>query len=315
MLAFKTFDLTLAIIIAAIWGLNFVVIRVGVDVIPPLMLSATRFLFAAIPMIFFVPRPKIPLVNFLGIATMLGVVSFGLLFIGIDAGASPGIASLVLQSQVFFTAAFAAGRLGERFSKHQFLGLLLVVPGMLILVMSAGGAGTLVGLLLVLGAAIAWAMANLFMKQASQVDMLSLMVWVSLIPPVPLIMMSLVFEGVDANVQAFAQIGLTEIGAIFYLAYLATLFGFGGWAMLIARYGASRVAPFSLLVPVFGMASSAVLLGEIYDVRHVIAATFIMTGLALNLWQPKDGKGSTWRVLRRFSIFPGTRAAKKRNKA
>ena len=207
MLTMKPTDLVLAVAITAVWGLNFVVIRVGVDVLPPLMLSAARFFFAAIPMVFFVSRPNISLGSFLAIATFLGIFSFAFLFVGIDVGLSPGIASLVLQSQVFFTAAFAVGLLGERMTKHQVLGLFLVTPGVLILMLAAGGNGTLLGLVLVLGAAMTWAISNLFMKQASQVDMLSLMVWVSLIPPVPLIAVSLIFDGVDANLRALSALG------------------------------------------------------------------------------------------------------------
>jgi len=286
MLTLKPTDLFLAVAITAVWGLNFVVIRVGVDVVPPLMLSAARFLFAAIPMVFLVPRPNIPIGSFLAIAILLGIFSFALLFVGIDAGLSPGIASLVLQSQVFFTAALAVGLLGERMTKHQVLGLFLVIPGILLLMLAAGGNGTFLGLVLVLGAAMTWALSNLFMKQASQVNMLSLMVWVSLVPPIPLIAMSLTLEGIDANLRAIAELGWVQIGAVLYLAYVATLFGFGGWAMLIARHGAGRIAPFSLLVPVFGMASSALFLGETFKTSQLIAAGFIIAGLGLSLWQP-----------------------------
>ena len=265
-------------------------------------------------MVFFVPRPKIPLGNFLGIATMLGVVSFALLFMGIDVGVSPGIASLVLQSQVFFTVAFAVGLLGERLSGHQVVGLCLVLPGVLTLALNADGEGALIGLLLVFGAAVAWAIANLFMKQTNQVDMLSLMVWVSLVPPAPLIILSLFFEGVDANAQAFAQLGLTEVGAVLYLAYIATLFGFGGWAMLIARYGASRIAPFSLLVPVFGMASSALLLGESYNAMQGLAVAFIMVGLGLTLRHPGNRGHSNRSALRDISTDLSAGAGKQGRK-
>lgn len=116
--------------------------------------------------------------------------------------------------------------------------------------------------------------------------MLSLMVWASVIPPLPLIGMSLLFEWLDASLTALADLGLQQIGAVLYLAYVAILFGFGGWAMLIARHGAGRIAPFSLLVPVFGMVSSTLILGETYAASQLLAAGLIIAGLALSLWTP-----------------------------
>ena len=279
-------DLALAVAITAVWGFNFVVIRIGVDVIPPLMLSAARFLFAAIPLVFFVPRPVMPFGTFLGIAIMLGIFSFALLFIGIDVGLSPGIASLVLQSQVFFTAAFAVIFFGETIARHQVSGIAVAFFGIAILVYTSGVDGTILGLLVVIGAAISWAISNLFMKRSSQVNMWSLMVWLSLVPPIPLFILSLKFEGLDANVLAWENLDMLRIGAVLYLAFAATVFGFGGWAMLIARYGAGRIAPFSLLVPVFGMAASALVLGESFDSLRMSAAVLILCGLALTIRTP-----------------------------
>lgn len=284
--AFNARDLALAIAITAVWGLNFVIIRVGVDVIPPLMLSAARFLFAAIPLVFFVPRPDMPLRAFLGIAVMLGIFSFAFLFIGIDAGLSAGISSLVLQSQVIFTAALAVGFLGETVTKQQVGGIFIASVGIIILAWTSGTDGTFLGLILVLCAAVSWGISNLLMKRASKVDMLSLMVWMSLVPPVPLVLLSLVFEGIEANRLAWENLDFVRVGAVLYLAYAATVFGFGGWAMLIARYGAGRIAPFSLLVPVFGMASSSTFLGEAFDALQMSAAVLILCGLAFAIWVP-----------------------------
>jgi len=286
-------DLALALAIAAVWGVNFVVIRVGVDVIPPLMLSAVRFMFAAFPLIFFVERPNMPLRTFLGIAVMLGIFSFAGLFIGIDAGLSPGIASLVLQSQVFFSAVLAVSIFGEALSRQQVIGILVAFSGVGALAFASGGDGTFLGFVLVLGAAGSWAISNLFMKNTSQVNMLSLMVWVSLVPPIPLMVLSFSFEGVEANLQAWSQLDMWRIGSVLYLAYVATIFGFGGWAMLIARHGAVRIAPFSLLVPVFGMASSALLLGERYEPFRLIAAGLIICGMGLIIWQPSERRAKS----------------------
>lgn len=281
-------DLLLALAITAVWGLNFVVIRLGVDTVPPLVLSAMRFLLAAFPLVFFVPRPKVSIRTFLGISIMLGIFSFAFLFIGISAGLSAGMASLVLQSQVFFTAVLAVGFFGESLSRRQLAGIIVAVFGIVLIAISTKGTGTLVGFLLVIAAAFFWAISNLFMKQASQVDMLSLMVWTSIVPPVPLLALSFMMDGSQVTMDALYQLDITRIGAVLYLAYVATIFGFGGWAMLIARHGAGRIAPFSLLVPVFGMASSSIFLGETFGPTRIFAALMILCGLALTIWKPAD---------------------------
>ncbi|MTH95746.1 EamA family transporter [Roseibium sp. RKSG952] len=279
-------DIFLAVLVAALWGFNFVVIHLGIDAFPPLMFSALRFVLAAFPLVFFLPRPKTGWGIILGIGTVLGVVKFALLFLGMDTGLSAGLASLVLQSQAFFTVILAALLLSERPSARQLAGIALAFTGIGIVALTMNGQTTHTGLTLVLSAAMAWALSNLLMKKAGQVNMLSLMVWVSLVPPIPLICLSLIFEGWQASADAITGLDLTGVGAVLYIAYAATIFGFAVWGKLISQYGAGTIAPFSLLVPVFGMTSSAVFLGEDLGATKLLAAALVISGLILTVLKP-----------------------------
>lgn len=275
------------VLVAALWGFNFVVIKLGLDNFPPLLFSALRFLFAAVPLVFFIPRPEVPWRIIIGIGLMLGVVKFSFLFIGMDIGVPPGLASLLLQSQAFFTVVLAFVIFGAKPRPLQLAGMAVAFGGIALIASSIDGHFTLTGLVLVLGAALAWASSNMLMKRAGNVPMLNLMVWVSLIPPIPLIIISLMFEGVDRDLAALAHVNLTGAGAVLFVAYGATIFGFAVWGAMISRYGVSTVAPFSLLVPVFGMTSAALVLGEAFGPLRILAAVLIVIGLVMNVFNPQ----------------------------
>ncbi len=273
----------LAVLVAAVWGFNFVVIKVGIGNFPPLLFSALRFAVAALPLAFFIPWPKVSWRLVAGIGLVLGVVKFSLLFIGMDIGVSAGLASLVLQMQAFFTVLFAWATLGEKPGGMQLAGIAVAFAGIGLIALTVDGEVTLTGLALVVAAAAAWAVSNLMMKRAGQVDMLHLMVHVSLVPPIPLFLLSLMFEGWDADLSAFQNLSPEGVGAVLYIAFAATIFGFAAWGMLIRTYGAGRIAPFSLLVPIFGMSSSALFLGEAFGPLRIAAALLVITGLVLTL--------------------------------
>lgn len=275
------------VLVAALWGFNFVVIKLGLDNFPPLLFSALRFLFAAVPLVFFIPRPEVPWRIIIGIGLMLGVVKFSFLFIGMDIGVPPGLASLLLQSQAFFTVVLAFAIFGAKPRPLQLAGMAVAFGGIALIASSIDGHFTLTGLVLVLGAALAWASSNMLMKKAGNVPMLNLMVWVSLIPPIPLIIISLMFEGVDRDLAALAHVNVTGAGAVLFVAYGATIFGFAVWGAMISRYGVSTVAPFSLLVPVFGMTSAALVLGEAFGPLRILAAVLIVIGLVMNVFNPQ----------------------------
>lgn len=282
----KPQHILMLVLVAALWGFNFVVIRLGLQNFPPLLFSALRFLFAALPLAFFIRKPQVPWHLIIGIGMVLGVIKFSLLFIGMDVGLPPGLASLVLQSQAFFTVILAMTLYGERPRPLQLAGMLVAFSGIALIASSVGGSFTTTGLALAIAAAIAWAFSNMLMKKAGKVEMLNLMVWVSLVPPIPLLIVSLIFEGVDRDLAALANLNLSGIGAVLFVAYVATVFGFGVWGAMISRYGVATVAPFSLLVPVFGMSSAALLLGEEFGPTRIVAALLIITGLLMNVFNP-----------------------------
>lgn len=284
--AMKPVHILLLILVAAVWGFNFVVIRLGIDNFPPIFFSALRFLFAAIPLALILPKPDVPWRIIIGIGLVLGVVKFSLLFLGMSVGMPAGLASLVLQSQAFFTVILAVLVYGDRPRPTQIAGMVVAFSGVALIASTVNGDLTATGLALSVGAAFAWACSNLLMKKAGAVDMLRLMVWVSLVAPLPLLAISLIFEGWDRDLQALTHVTWSGAGAVIYIAYLATIFGFAVWGAMIRRYGVATVAPFSLLVPVFGMSSAAIVLGEAFGPLRIIAALLIVAGLALNVFNP-----------------------------
>lgn len=283
----KPVHILLLVLVAALWGFNFVVIKLGLDNFPPLLFSALRFLFAAVPLVFFIPKPDVSWRIIIGIGLVLGVVKFSFLFIGIKVGVPPGLASLLLQSQAFFTVLLAFLVFGARPRPLQIGGMAIAFSGIALIGSSIDGNFTLTGLALAIAAAIAWAFSNMLMKKAGNVPMLNLMVWVSLVPPIPLLVISVLFEGLDRDLAAITHISLTGAAAVLFVAYVATIFGFAIWGAMISRYGVSTVAPFSLLVPVFGMSSSALFLGEAFGPLRMVAAALIVAGLVMNVFNPQ----------------------------
>lgn len=280
-------DVVLLLLVAVVWGFNFVVIKIGIENFPPILFSALRFLFAAVPLVFLLPRPAVSWRIVVGIGLVLGVVKFSLLFIGMDVGVSPGLASLLLQSQVFFTVALAAIFYGTRPRPAQIAGILLAFAGMAVIATTVDASFTYLGLGLVLASALAWAFSNMLTRKAGDVDMLALMVWASLIPPIPLAIISLASEGWERDMAALQALSWQGIGAVAYIAYLATIFGFGVWGLMIRKHGLSTVAPFSLLVPVFGMSFSALVLGESFGPMRLAGALLVVCGLILTVLGPR----------------------------
>lgn len=277
----------LLVLVAALWGFNFVVIKLGLDNFPPLLFSALRFLFAAVPLVFFIRRPEAPWRLIIGIGLMLGVVKFSLLFVGMKVGVPPGLASLILQSQAFFTVILAMIVFSERPRPLQLFGMGLAFGGIALIASTVNGDFNATGLALAIAAAVAWACSNMLMKKVGRVQMLNLMVWVSLVPPIPLLVISVLFEGWQRDIDAIMHINLMGAGAVLFVAYVATVFGFGVWGAMISRYGVATVAPFSLMVPVFGMSSAALLLGEALGPVRILAAALIIAGLILNVFNPQ----------------------------
>src|SRR5215469_8579420 len=255
-------DLLLALVVVVAWGVNFVVIKVGLHGVPPMLLGALRFALAAVPAVFFVKRPQIPWRWLFAYGATISFGQFAFLFSAMYVGMPAGLASLVLQAQAFFTLIFAAMFLHERFRAQNVVGLLIAAAGLAVIGLQGGHSMTLAGFLLTLCAAVSWALGNIVTKKVGKVDLVALVVWGSLIPPVPFLLLSYRLEGPQRIVAALSNISVNSVLAVAYLAYLATLLGYGLWSRLLSHHPASQVVPFSLLVPIVGLASAAMLLGE-----------------------------------------------------
>ncbi|ARU89920.1 EamA family transporter [Pseudomonas sp. M30-35] len=277
-------DACFALLVIVVWGLNFVVIKVGLHGVPPMLLGALRFTLAAIPAIFFIKRPNVPLRWLIAYGMTISFGQFAFLFSAMSVGMPAGLASLILQSQAFFTLMFAALVLGERVRTSNVLGLVVAAAGLLLIGMQSGAGMTLAGFVLTICAAVMWAMGNIITKKVGQINLVSLVVWGSLIPPLPFLAMSLLFEGPAQIESSLRNISLSSILAIVYLAFIATILGYGLWSRLMSRYPASQIAPFSMLVPVIGLSSSAVLLNEQLSHLQMMGALLVMAGLVINVF-------------------------------
>ncbi|MGF6775632.1 EamA family transporter [Paraburkholderia sp. GAS334] len=277
-------DLLLALVVVVAWGVNFVVIKVGLHGVPPMLLGALRFLLAAMPAVFFVKRPKLPLRWLLAYGATISFGQFAFLFTAMYVGMPAGLASLVLQAQAFFTLLFAVMFLHERLRAQNLIGLLIAAGGLALIGLQGGHSMTVAGFLLTLCAAVSWALGNIVTKKVGKVDLVGLVVWASLIPPVPFFVLSYVIEGPQRIAAALTGIGGASIFAIVYLAFIATLLGYGLWSRLLSRYPASQVAPFSLLVPIIGLASASLLLDEHLSSAQIAGAALVMAGLAVNVF-------------------------------
>ncbi|MGW2558999.1 EamA family transporter [Streptomyces sp. NPDC001514] len=271
----------LAALVAAVWGVNFVVVEIGLQHFPPLLFSALRFLVAALPAVFFVGRPKVAWKWVIAVGLVLGVAKFGLLFTGMNEGAPAGLSSLILQVQAVFTALFAFLALGERPGRTRVLGMLIALSGIGVAAVDEGGSGPLTGFALVIAAAACWGVSNVLTRKASPPDALNFMVWVSVVPVLPLLALSLLLEGPDQDLAALRALDWAGVGVIVYVAWITTVFGFGAWGWLLRRHPASSVAPFSLLVPAFGMSSAALFLDEPVSPLRWCAAALLVGGVAL----------------------------------
>lgn len=277
-------DLLLALLVIVVWGLNFVVIKVGLHGMPPMLMGALRFMLAAFPAILFVRRPQVPLRWMLAYGMTISLGQFAFLFYAMYVGMPAGLASLVLQSQAFFTLFFAALFLGERLRRSNLFGLLVAAAGLALIGLQGDQAMTLAGFALTIAAASMWALGNVVTRKLGKVNLVGLVVWGSLIPPLPFLGLSLWLEGPQVIGDSLRHFSLDSALVLAYLAFGATLLGYGLWSRLLSRYPASQVAPFSLLVPVVGISSSAVLLGERLGALQMAGAALVMVGLLINVW-------------------------------
>ncbi len=281
--------LFLALAVVAVWGTNFVVMKSALGQVPPLLLATLRFTFALIPGLLLLPRPQVAWTNLAAYGLLAGA-QFALVYVAVNGHISPGLASLVVQAQVFFTIGLAMHFAHESVRGYQWFALLLAAAGIGVIVAHTDGSTSVLGLALILLAALSWAGANIASKRAGKANMLAYVVWSSAFAVPPLLALSLVFEGPAAMQASLLGASASTWGAILWQAWGNTLFGYAAWGWLLARHPAATISPLALMVPVFGMGASAVWLGEALPVWKLVAAALVMAGLALNLLWPR------WRV-------------------
>lgn len=279
--------LALALAVVAVWGSNFVVIRLGLDVLPPLLFAALRFTFAALPAVFFLGRPAVPWRHLAAYGLLIGAGQFGLLFIAMDGSISPGLASLVVQIQVFFTIFLSMGLSGERVRPRQWAALGLATAGIAVIALHVDHATTPVGLALVIAAAASWAGGNMVARAGGPVNMVAYVAWASLFSAPPLFAAALVFEGPEELARGLAAAGAGTWAAVLWQSVGNSLFGYAAWAWLLARHPAAEVTPTALMVPVFGLGTAALVLGEPLPAWKLAAATLVIAGLAVGLSRPR----------------------------
>ncbi|MDF2785763.1 MAG: acetylserine transporter [Pantoea eucrina] len=285
-------DMLLALCVVVAWGVNFVVIKLGLQGMPPFLLAGLRFALVAFPALLFVKRPAIPLRWLVTYGMTISFGQFAFLFLAIKLGMPAGVASLVLQAQAFFTLLLGALLLAEKLRWNHITGIVIATLGMYLLA-SAGMTGqtaggiTLTTMLLTLAAAASWGLGNITNKvilRNHRVPVMSLVVWSALVPVIPFFACSWWFEGRTLIVHSLQGISLQTILALIYLAFIATIIGYGIWGRLLSRYETWRVAPLTLLVPVVGIISAAVVLDEALTTQELLGAAVIVAGLLINVF-------------------------------
>ena len=276
----------LALAVVAVWGTNFVVIKLALGELPPLLFAALRFTLAFVPAAFFLPRPAVRWQNLALYGLLIGVGQFGFLYVAMTRFISPGIASLVVQTQVFFTIGLSMLMAGERVRGFQWLALLLATSGIATILAHTDGTTTVLGLALVLLASFSWAGGNIAAKRGAPENMLAYVVWSSAFAVPPLFLLSFAVEGWDAALAGVLHASPSAWVAIAWQAWGNSLFGYAAWGWLLARHPAATIAPMALLVPVFGIGASVAYLGEPLPLWKLTAAALVMGGLGLNLLWP-----------------------------
>lgn len=288
--------IALAVLVAFIWGFNFVVVQVGLGDVSPLVLCSARFFFASIPAVFFVRRPKIPFLWLVGYGLINFALQYTLLFIGMRVGMPAGLASLLYQSQVFFTLLLAFIFFKEKPNAVQVFGLIVAVAGIVLVGLNKGVGFSTLGFILVLCAAVTWAVGNIITKGIGRINMVGLVVWGNLIAWPPMFLLTYFVEGREEVIESIGNMSDLSMIAVLYIAYLSTIVAFSSWCFLLSRYPVTVVVPFTLLVPVVGLVSSALVFDEPWYSWKIVSGALIVAGIAINLLGPPLVKkiSATW---------------------
>lgn len=279
----KTSHLILAVCVTLVWGVNFPLAKLGLAGIDPLLLTAIRFSLAALPWVFFIPRPKVAFGWVVAYGTVFGVAMWGLINQGIALGVSPGNASLLVQCSAFFTLGWGILLFRDNLTLPQCFGIVLAATGLATFLHGTADNATASGIILLVISALAWSIGNVIIKLCKVREIFAFVVWASLIPPLPLFALTWMLHGSAPFIALPTHLHGMTLLAVAFQAYGATHFCYWGWNLLLREYPTSRVAPLSLLVPVFGIASSALLLGEYPDTINCIAIALILAALVVGM--------------------------------
>ncbi|WP_125772914.1 EamA family transporter [Antribacter gilvus] len=282
----------LAVLVTVIWGLNFLAIDYGVADVPPALFVAIRFVVVLVPAIFLVPRPTARLRDVLLVGAFLSLGQFALLYTAIALGLPPGIASLVLQAQVAFTVVFASVALRERPTPPQLVGVVIGAIGLLVVGLGRSASTPALALLLAIAAAASWATGNVIVRRLgaaapaggaapNPMSGLSMTVWSALVVPVPMFGLALALDGPGAVGYSLTHLSGTAIVSTLYTAWLASLVGYGIWNTLLTRHRAGAVAPFTMLVPVVGIAAAWAVQGEVPNAAEAGGGLLLLLGVAV----------------------------------
>lgn len=295
----------LAVLVAVLWGLNFVAIDFGLHPasgngsnggggaadVPPLLFVAIRFVLVVFPCIFFVRKPDVSWKAIIGVGLFMSAGQFGLLYLGMALGMPAGLASLVLQAQVLLTVLLAARFLGERPSKRQLTGVVLGVAGLALVAVGRSLVAPVVPLMIVLAAALSWAAGNIIARKAKAASGLGLVVWSGAVVPLPLAALSLIVDGPATVVGTLTNLQPATILSALYTAIFASLVGYGIWNRLLSIYPSSAVVPFTLLVPVVGMTAAWLLISEVPTTAELAGGLLLLGGVATAVLQRRAKPG------------------------
>ena len=277
--------LALALLVTLAWGLNFPITKLGLRAIDPFLLTGLRFALAALPLVFVIKRPAVPFGYVAAYGVIFGLGMWGVINYGIQLGVSPGIASLLIQLSVFFTLGWGCVLFKEKIRGAQWAGAFLALIGLTGIIANQQGEHAALGVLMIVFSALAWSIGNVIIKTSGVKEIFSFMVWASLFPPIPLWLMAWWMHGNAAFDGLPTRLDLTAVWSLLFQVYLATHFAYWGWNTLLKAYPVSTVAPLSLLIPVFGIASSMLILGERVSTANLVFIAVIISGLAVGLYR------------------------------
>ena len=284
-------DALLALLVALVWGANFLVAKIATQEIPPFFLLFLRTIFATLPFIFFIPKPKNlswSMITGIGLSLNVGKMSF--IFWSLYLGLSPGIAALTLQTQVLFTIILAKIFFNNRVSLQQAIGVSIAIAGMVMIGVEMQGQASFTGFLCILCAALCWSFTNILYTKAKDVETFPLIIWTGLIPPLPLFGLSLGFEGWDTILYSITHVTWVGLTALTFTVVAATWIGATCWALLFRKYPATMIAPYALLIPVVAIILSMIFLDDVYSNITLTASAIVFLGLIINQWPRKSGK-------------------------